>query len=359
MSGNSKIEWTDKTWNPLRARIREDAVAIAEKKGYGSLVQILTATREDGSARVIPGKTWGYHCEAVSPGCSNCYASAMNGRTLPAWGTDLPYDRRSRDLVEVYLDEEELLKALKWKRPRKIFVCSMTDLFAEFVPDKLIRRVFAVMSAAHWHTFQILTKRADRMRILTPGKPLPNVWLGVSCEDQTTADERIPHLLRTEAAFRFVSYEPALGRVDFDSIVHRPPLDQWTKFRSALTGQDRLSSLPRIFVGPTLDWIIVGGESGPGARPFNIAWARNVVEQCKVAGVAVFVKQLGPRPYDSRASEAPFEWPEGRIGAVEAFPGAEKPFALAHLLKDRKGGFMAEWPEDLRVRQFPGKLEPR
>lgn len=141
--------------------------------------------------------------------------------------------------------------------------------------------------------------------------PLPNVWLGVSVEDQATADERIPLLLRTPAAVRFVSYEPALGPVNLL----------------------RYMSVPLAEIdnpGAMLDWVIVGGESGPGARPFDIQWARNTVAQCKAAGVACFVKQVGSVPME-RGERWRYE-PK---------------------LKDRKGGDWEEWPEDLRVREFP------
>ena len=138
--------------------------------------------------------------------------------------------------------------------------------------------------------------------------PLPNVWLGVSVENQATADERIPLLLQTPAKKRFISYEPALSAVDF----------------------------ARLFATLGIDQLIIGGESGPGSRPFDIQWARDTIAQCKAAGVACFVKQLGARPY-----------------AMVQPDGYEKPYRTEPELADRKGGDMAEWPEDLRVREFP------
>lgn len=344
MSENTSISWTQSTWNPIRARVKKDAGAIAREKGYESLVNIITGVKSTGVPRVIPGETWGYHCELVSDGCGNCYACTLNGRTLPAWGTGLPYDRRSRDLVDIYVDDEELLKPLKWKRGRKIFVCSMTDLFAEFVSDEQIRRVFqAICECRGRHTFQILTKRIKRAvewfkwaRTVEPGwftadgtLDLWNVWLGVSVEDQKTADARVPLLLQTPAAKLFVSYEPALGPVDFKSIPRCMDDNEPTR-------QQVDSGLGCHYLrhgAPGIDWIIVGGESGPGARPFDVQWARNTVEQCAAAGVACFVKQLGARPLF------------GPDMASVVYP--------RDLVKDRKGADPLEWPEDLRVQQFP------
>jgi protein gp37 len=145
--------------------------------------------------------------------------------------------------------------------------------------------------------------------------PLPNVWLGVSVEDQKTADERIPLLLKTPAAVRFVSYEPALGPVDFE---------RWV---------DRTTD------GSGIDWLIIGGESGPGARPCDIEWIRSAVRQCKAAGVAVFMKQLGAKP--GKSIRAPDSDHSGR--------DYWEPIKL----KSRKGGDPTEWPADLRVREFP------
>jgi protein gp37 len=218
---------------------------------------------------------------------------------------------------------------LHWKKPRKIFVNSMGDLFHEDVPDEWIDRVFAIMALCPQHTFQVLTKRAKRMReYVRPGKatavgmealemvlddhaiehakgrksnmgsgviltgdiahleawPLPNVWLGVSAEDQARADERIPDLLATPAAVRFVSAEPLLGPIDFNQEGAlwnygertRWPVKGWPDH-------------PRQAGG--LDWIIAGSESGPNARPCNLDWVRSIRDQCQAAGVAFFWKQ--------------------------------------------------------------------
>lgn len=303
---NGGISWTDETWNPTRG------------------------------------------CSRVSPGCVNCYAERQAARFANPAGayedTGVTEAGPFHGFVhivnghpawtgKVELIESKLLEPLHWRKPRRVFVNSMSDLFHESLPDEAIDRVFAVMAQAPQHTFQILTKRADRMLKWFSGEkdfersredhvdeaagsfgwchanvygrwPLPNVWLGISVEDQKSADERIPLLLQTPAVVRFVSYEPALGPINFESLgVCRDYRDGTSE---AVTG---------------LDWMIVGGESGPGARPFDIAWARNTIEQCKDAGVACFVKQLG-----------------ANVGLP---------------LKDRKGGEWEEWPEDMRVREFP------
>ena len=321
----TKIEWASDTWNPLHAR------------------------------RVDDGKT-GWHCEKVSSGCANCYAETFNGRRLPGGGTGLAYTKRSRELVETYLDEKVLAAPLRWRKPRRVFVCSMTDLFGEWVSDEQIDRVFAVMALASSSTFMVLTKRAERMRgyvlgadgreirLDIPGAvldrepfdwPLPNVWLGVSCEDQATADERIPHLLATPAAVRFVSAEPLLGPID---LMRFPPV--LTNMKEAVVDTDQHG----------VDWVIVGGESGPGARPCNVRWVRSSVEQCREAGVAPFVKQLGARPY---ADQCDSTWPRGWGSHVECVLGRPAPAHETYRLRDRKGGDLSEFPSDLRVREFP------
>ena len=269
MGSKTSIEWTrgddgsaGATWNPIRAHN-------------------LTAN----------GGKIGWHCEHVSEGCRNCYAESMNRRL----GTYLDFKPGNRDHIEIFLDEKMLLAPLRWKKPRRVFVNSMTDTFAEFVKDEWIDRMFAVMALAPQHTFQVLTKRPGRMQTYCcdpqsqriwrlacnmgqPGRalsatlakfgspwPLPNVWLGVSAEDQATFEERRQSLRDTPAAVRFFSLEPLLGPID---------------------------------IGPALvtgcyHWTIVGGESGPHARPMNPQWARDIRDQCKAAGVAFFHKQNG------------------------------------------------------------------
>lgn len=289
---SSSIEWTDATWNPVSG------------------------------------------CSQISPGCAKCYAKAMFGRPYPG-----------RAFEDVRCHPERLEQPLRMRKPKRIFVNSVSDLFHEDVPDLFIDQVFAVMALARQHTYQILTKRAERMReyITTPtrvpsiilkfgefvvprgfnaiqegqrrvntiadgGWPLPNVWLGVSVENQHWADERIIHLVETPAAVRFISAEPLLGPVDL---------------RGCWKPQG-------------LDWVICGGESGPGARPFDVAWARSIIEQCKASDVPVFVKQLGANPYDG-------------ISRVDEHTAVMNTLYL----RDRKGRDITEFAPDLQVREYP------
>ncbi len=275
MGANTGIEWTDSTWSPIRALNR------------------------------ATGKV-GWHCEHMSEGCRFCYAEGINRRL----GTGLDFKPGHRADVEILLDEKMLLAPLRWKAPRRIFLNSMTDSFAEFVKDEWIDRMFAVMALTRRHTFQVLTKRPARMlaAIKRMGKsieilecqarsfgyslkfngyglvpwPLPNVWLGTSAEDQATADERIPLLLETPAAVRFVSLEPLLGPIDLTNL-------QGCAF-DALYGVREMK----------INWVIVGGESGKSARPMHPQWARDLRDQCAAAGVPFFFKQWGdhgPNPH--------------------------------------------------------------
>lgn len=237
-------------------------------------------------------------CTKVSEGCRNCYAERMVQRlgsrvhareVLPngdgTWrdGEDLPFGR-------VAWHHNRLDQPLHWRKPRRVFVCSMSDLFHPDVPDTFIRAVFTTMAVSRRHTFLVLTKRPERMLALKRhwaevgltiregfGAVLPNVWLGVSVENQATADERIPHLLQTPAAVRFVSCEPMLG-----------PIALWHR----MYGGHLLNMAP-VVNGPGLQWVICGGESGPGARPMHPDWARSLRDQCAAAGVPFFFKQWG------------------------------------------------------------------
>lgn len=475
------IQWTDKVWNPVRG------------------------------------------CSRVSRGCEHCYAERIaarfSGPGQPFYGfaTDrsiIPGSPRGgvagRWTGDVELVPEKLEEPLHWKKPRRVFVDSMSDLFHEKLSNEDISRVFDVMNRASQHTFQVLTKRPARMFAWADGglsagawpalniRPSPNVWLGVSVEDQKTADKRIPLLLQTPAALRFVSYEPALGPVDFDPWLGYNPVHETTTGRGSLRGgeerrtgdrpgranladsearvgsleaangnaavspgarRERHRRLPddsrdvgqpaRVYgsassrlssfqgadpSGPDgesrqreqegqpteescagnlygtgtacaararnvegegtgrrgerygeaesgsregdsssasggreaevdsrglrndgsqrvanraatkvgLDLVIVGGESGPGARPCDLAWIRSAVAQCKEAGVPCFVKQLGARPFD-RTGTSGFQCAYGSDG----FVGLR--------LRNRKGGNPAEWPKDLRVREWPGR----
>jgi protein gp37 len=257
---------------------------------------------------------------------------------------------------------------LRWRKSRRVFVNSMSDLFHRDVPFEFIAAVFGVMAACPQHTFQLLTKRPERARewfawvefergmarpwavcagharragveqslgraCLADWGPLPNVQLLVSVEDQVSADERISILLDLPATVRGVSYEPALGEVDFYRFLYRDYPKQ----------PDR----------EHLDWIVVGGESGPGARPFDLAWPRSTIMQCKAAGVPCFIKQLGAKPFVAADEMAallevdPFDFAEG---LEEQGMPTDRCFCM---LKDSKGADMSEWPEDLRVREFP------
>lgn len=239
--GKTKIEWTDKVWNPVTG------------------------------------------CTKVSAGCKNCYAERIFQRPYPG-----------RAFTDVRTHPERLDQPLHWRKPCRIFVNSMSDLFHEAIAPIFLGKIFGLMAEAHWHTFQILTKRpkwmeewsrevmhypeGDRHRRPEYGWP-PNVWLGVSVEDQKTADERIPLLLQTPAAVRWVSYEPALGPVDFTCWLHNSDVCE-----------------------RNLGWIVAGGESGPQARPSHPDWFRSARDQCQVAGVPFFMKQI-----TERGKKIPFE----------------------------------------------------
>jgi protein gp37 len=311
----TKIEWTDETWNPVTG------------------------------------------CTKVSQGCKNCYAERLWPKVE---GARVKRDGgQPRPFTTVSMHPDRLEAPLHWRTPRQVFVNSMSDLFHEDVPDEFIDKVFAVMGTCTWHTFQILTKRPERMlawfgerwqaqpeeqqrflheriaeavkefrpnfppfkynpngedrfdqvfgalddldfctdsdndhlytadgksNLMAGGWPLKNVWLGVSAEDQATADERIPLLLHTPAAVRFVSYEPALGPVNFNvaSAIGGWPVNVVQRGPNGLF--NAMSQL---------DWIIAGGESGPHARPAHPDWLRSSRDQCAAAGVPFFFKQWG------------------------------------------------------------------
>lgn len=342
MSANSSIEWTEATWNPVRG------------------------------------------CTKVSPGCKHCYAETFAERFRGVKGH--PYEQG----FDVRLVPEALDLPLRWKKPRRVFVNSMSDLFHEDVPEAFIGAVFTVMASSPQHTFQVLTKRAERMRdvvsrirwhvgmafpswaprqILTrlaslspddwraiedgrPAQPQqpppwavpPNVWLGVSVENQAAADERIPHLLATPAAVRFLSCEPLLGEVS---------LRRWF-FAGHHPSWDGHPDRARI---ERLHWIIIGGESGHGARACDVAWIRRVVQQCRAAHVPCFTKQLGAHVEDRNDAgfdgDTPTSWPmDTDVQHDESDTGYQGAPVRVRLV-DRKGGDPAEWPADLRVREMP------
>ncbi|MGB8686067.1 MAG: DUF5131 family protein [Microcoleus sp.] len=295
----SKIEWTDITSNPIHL-IRED------------------------------GSNGGHWCRKVSAGCSRCYAEEQNQSNYFKFASKLPYTGKvPQNLI---FDEKVMKKLIDMRSPKKIFLCSMTDLFGEWVPDEWIDKAFAYMAIAKQHTFQILTKRPERMKeyitdphtpfrvarqidcvnvVLTSESiqlpiewPLKNCWKGVSVENQKAANDRIPLLLATPASVRFLSCEPLLESIDI-----------YDELRSGI------------------NWAIIGGESGSGARPCDVNWIRSIVKQCQLTNVSVFVKQLGSKPINSH---------NGLMRSPQLWLN----------LKDRKGGNIDEFPEDLRIREF-------
>jgi protein gp37 len=308
MSDGTEIAWTDATWNPLVG------------------------------------------CSRVSKGCERCYAERFMHRGLHHKGLTRSTSRGPVWTGEVRLVEKALDLPLRWRKPRRIFVNSLSDLFHESVSDETIDRVFAVTALAPQHTFQVLTKRPERMRayVSAPGRreavecaalqgvglsnrldpsawvpwPLRNVWLGISAENQEAFDERVRWLVQMPAALRFVSAEPLLGPLDIDT--------------------RRLFSTEEAFAPPpNLGWVICGGESGPGARPCDVSWLRSIVEQCRESHLVPFVKQLGARPYDSAA----------RLGDDECVDSMVA--RMRDCVRDRKGADPSEWPEDLRVQEMP------
>lgn len=322
MSGKSSIEWTDMTWNPVVG------------------------------------------CTKISPGCKNCYAKTSHDRRHKGKlaGANLP-QQYAQPFEVIQQMPDRLTDPLGWRKPRRVFVNSVSDLFHERIERDFLDSVFGVMCLAKTHTFQVLTKRSDGMREyfenndwndvivrllqrydampmkqpagwlhgfqglhrvceaesmrgkewvgrLPQDWPLPNVWLGVSVENQK-CKSRIRDLRATPAAVRFLSLEPLLedlGELNLDGI----------------------------------GWVIVGGESGPGARPCDVDWIHSIIEQCMIAGVPCFVKQLGANFVDA----------EHGIGGVQTKPPAEYG-PLRRRLKDSHGGNPDEWPEDLRVREYP------
>lgn len=268
MGRETAIEWTDSTWNPVSG------------------------------------------CVKVSPGCANCYAERYAKRRLGGvrWAPwSAKYAPRN-----VVLKLDRLMDPFRWYEPRKVFTCSMSDLFQDAVSDSYIVSVFAVMAAAWWHTFQVLTKRPERMARFMESKenavleatkltrlmvtessrrsrtkvgqgffrwPLPNVWLGTSVEDQPRADERLRHLCQIRGALLFVSAEPLLEAVELGHFLRDYPL-------ASRTTSDWKSA-------PAIHWVIVGGESGPNARPMNPEWATKIRDDCSRARVPFFFKQQG------------------------------------------------------------------
>lgn len=337
MADKSSIEWCDATWNPIRG------------------------------------------CSRVSPGCDNCYAIGVAHRF--SWGGGLTRVRKATSAEReadrshrtertdwtgnVQLVPSELERPLRWRRPRRIFVCSGADLFHPKVPEDYIRAVLGVAMLAPRHQFLLLTKRPERMReifgnllesavfswlldaarlfgVLNSGFPpelawpLPNVWLGTSVEDQERADARIPDLLACPAAVHFVSAEPLLGPLDVLEWMGGAPIARAIAHHhrtghecggQGFTADCAQCGIEWAAGDPKIDWVIVGGESGARARPFDVHWAHEIVKDCASAEIPVFVKQIGASP----------------IHGNDPYP-----------ISDRKGAVPDDWDPEIRVRQSPG-----
>lgn len=340
-------------------------------------------------------ETWNFldGCTYESTGCRLCYARTWHDRIFLQWKRgQRPSAPKQYHLPFKVVQElpERLGKPLHWSKPRRVFVNSVSDAFHPLVSDDLLTQAFGVMALTPQHTFQILTKRPERMRdwllnadqtaikvagmrhleALTQRQrtrlqaklarvwqwPLPNVWLGTTTENQETADQRIPFLLQTPAAVRFLSCEPLLGPVDLGpwlklgwvcEFCHRRNHDRYLSHGWQFILQSAVcpDCAPRVMADggytivpggayaagtpdprpwkPLLDWVIIGGESGEKARPMEEDWMRDLVQQCQAAGVATFVKQMGER------------------------------YAKEHHTSERHAGIPEEWPEDLRIREYP------
>jgi protein gp37 len=302
MSEATHIQWTNATWNP-----------------------------------------W-HGCRKVSAGCKNCYMFSEKRR----YGQEPTLVVRSKT---------KFRDPLKWKDPAMVFTCSWSDWFIEEA-DAWRDEAWDIVRSTPHLTYQILTKRPERITDHLPSDwPLRNVWLGVSVEDQANADKRIPELLRIPAAVRFLSVEPLLEPVDLQHIrwpkpdpkrLLVPVMGDVSEY-DALTG-DFIRGRFGMSGGNRIDWVIVGGESGPGARPCNVEWIRSIVAQCKAANVPVFCKQLGTVPME------PEEHWRGRVVTRllsaknrDRVPNGFVPLAMS----DPKGGDITEFPLELRVREFP------
>lgn len=314
MATNSKIEWTHHTFNPWRG------------------------------------------CTKVSDGCKNCYAETMskrNPRVLGIWGDNgtrvvasesmwrepVKWNAQAAAIQEMW-EHSEGPKGDRPERPR-VFCASLADVCEDrhdlIEPRIRLKRLIESTPHLEW---LLLTKRPEQFLRLFYGPEWwpKNIWVGTSCENQQTADERIPHLLRVPAAVRFLSCEPLLGPIDLQS----------SRAFGGADGHD-----VRQTGGGSVRWVIAGGESGSAARPCNIDWIRAIRDQCKAAGVACFVKQLGARIVTR--NDRCTEWPREGDGMIDLEPDVQRFQGEDFLfrLNDPKGGDMAEWPDDLRVRELP------
>jgi len=279
----SKIEWTEKTWNPVTG------------------------------------------CRYASAGCKNCYAASLT-RRLEGMGQDkyagLIASGHFNGAVKTHEDDLEIPK--RRKQPTTWFVCSMSDLFYQVVPWSFVDRVWSTMTDCPQHTFQVLTKRPASManyiqsRRARGQRLLPNVWVGTSIENQAAADVRVQLLCRCHADVRFLSIEPMIGPIKLD-------------LKNTLT---------------PIHWVIVGGESGPKARPIKVDWIRSIVLQCQAAGVPVFVKQLGS------------VWAKEKAKAAANFSNPSFEFQISTPIREfgSKGGNPHYWPTELQVREMPAAM---
>lgn len=364
---SSTIQWLDGgyTWNPVRSRRKSDG-----KEGWA--------------------------CVRHSPGCGQgneggCYAEKQNvqcGNNPGRMGTGVPYTVQGLEEVEIFLDEETLLKPLHWKKGRLVFPCSMTDWMADFVPDGFRMRMLWVMAQTPQHTYLTLTKRADRQldfwtrwgdikeddyepklargpeavrkahksgrahlfaaMLDAMGEPpkgaayplydwmegmirwpsyFRNIWLGVSAENQKYWDERTRELNITPAFLRWVSCEPLLGEINCGTAL----CDGYHEGKHA----------------PGIDWIVAGGESGPNSRGCNVEWIRSLVHQAYRARKPIFVKQLGAKPFLHKQQSVDISRPGFK------FKMQSLEINSTIRLSDPKGGDPQEWPKDLQVRQYP------
>ncbi len=331
----SLIEWTDETWNPVTG------------------------------------------CTKVSQGCKNCYAERIYERFHPG-----------QKFTTVRTHTSRLQIPIHWKKPRMIFVNSMSDLFHESVDPDFIAQVFRIMEQTPHHTYQILTKRPAQMlawfKAYNAEKPLPNVWLGVSVEDQKTANERIPLLIQVPAAVKFLSCEPLLGLINLaesigesedddwyevnllqdanddhepeelieeceaesdwinygSDLVTNPEWKEWHSWRRWRAGMFKL--------GRKIDWLICGGESGPHARPMHPNWARELRDQCEVASIPFFFKQWGEFIYNEAPSNSVFS-------DNSPVPPTMNPVAYTRVGKKRAGHLL----DGQEYRQFPQQVKPK
>lgn len=297
-------------------------------------------------------------CQRVSPGCENCYAETLvTGRMkLPVWGPPKTTKRQRAKGVWSEVPRWNAAARREGVR-RKVFVSSLADIFEDH-PDVAPWRAdaLALLERCTALDVQLLTKRPQNILAMVPPSWLTawpaHVWIGTTVEDQRRAEERIPHLLRVPARVRFLSCEPLLERVDLVHVVERRiPGEPWADVEyDALRGFCGATAADDGPEARGLQWVIVGGESGPGARPFDLAWARSILRQCAEAGVPAFCKQLGAV---ARCEPADLV---GRVVGREVElieRGYETRWEL--ILRDRAGATAWEWPADLRVQQFPGE----